>query len=139
MGLLAASTQAHLHSHPSIRRSMSLFDRFKRIVKAQVMPHRRLDLDEPEVEERAEREATAPPREATGLPADVLRAYRVLELEPGADLAAVKKAYRRQQQRYHQDRYADDPEKEQKARRVSTELNLAYERLQRHLRGERGA
>lgn len=119
---------------------MSLFDRLKRIVKAQVVPHRHVDLDAPEVEpaeEQGRREArrSTPPREPTGgLPEDVRRAYRVLELEPGADLAAVKKAYRRQQQRYHQDRFADDPEKEQKARRVSTEVNLAYERLQRYLK-----
>lgn len=39
------------------------------------------------------------------------RWYKTLELDPGADLEAVRKSYRRLMRKYHPDRFASDPEK----------------------------
>lgn len=51
--------------------------------------------------------------------------YDVLEVEKGADDAALKKAYRKQAMKYHPDRNADDKEAEKKFK----EVGEAYETL----------
>jgi len=58
-----------------------------------------------------------------------LRWYRTLELEPGADLVAVRKAYRRLLKIYHPDRHANDPEKYRAATEVTRKLTEAYDGL----------
>lgn len=61
--------------------------------------------------------------------ADRIRWYRTLELEPGADLPAVRKAYRRLLKQYHPDRFAKDPEKYKAATEVTRNITAAYEGL----------
>ena len=55
--------------------------------------------------------------------------YRNLELEPGADFATVKQAYRRLMRTYHPDRYADDPERQWVATQISAKLNASFNRI----------
>lgn len=61
--------------------------------------------------------------------ADRIRWYRTLELEPGADLATVRKAYRRLLKQYHPDKFARDPEKYRAATEVTRNITTAYEGL----------
>lgn len=67
--------------------------------------------------------------------ADRRRWYRTLELEPGADLQKVRKAYRRLLVKYHPDRYATEPDKLKAATEVTRKLTEAYNGLQRYLGG----
>jgi len=67
--------------------------------------------------------------------ADRIRWYRTLELEPGADLQAVRKAYRRLLQQYHPDKFAKDPEKSKAATEVTRNITAAYEGLTNLLGG----
>jgi hypothetical protein len=64
---------------------------------------------------------------------DVGRWYRTLELEPGADLEQVRRAYRRLIRRYHPDRYVGDPEKYAAATQVATRVTEAYNGLRARL------
>ncbi|MGM0556947.1 MAG: J domain-containing protein, partial [Myxococcota bacterium] len=52
--------------------------------------------------------------------------YANLEVPYGADMKTVKKSYRRLMQKYHPDRYANDPEMEELATELSQELSQAY-------------
>jgi len=65
--------------------------------------------------------------------AEVDRWYKTLELEPGADLEAVRKSYRRLMRKYHPDRFASDPEKYEAANQVATKITQAYNGLRRVL------
>ena len=58
-----------------------------------------------------------------------LRWYKTLELEPGADFDAIRKAYRRMVKKYHPDRYANDPEKYKAATEVARKITEAYDGL----------
>jgi DnaJ-class molecular chaperone len=66
---------------------------------------------------------------------DLARWYKTLEVEPGADLETVRKAYRRLMHRYHPDRYAGDPAKYEAATQVATRITAAYNGLRRVLEG----
>lgn len=61
--------------------------------------------------------------------------YRTLELEPGADLRTVRKAYRKLLLKYHPDRHASDPEKYKAATEITRRLTEAYNGLTRYLGG----
>lgn len=61
------------------------------------------------------------------------RWYRTLEVEPGADLKTVRRAYRKLLLQYHPDRFANDPEKLQVATEVTRKLTEAYNGLSMHL------
>lgn len=61
--------------------------------------------------------------------ADRVRWYRTLELEPGADLQAVRKSYRRLLKQYHPDKFAKDPDKYKAATEVTRNITAAYEGL----------
>lgn len=61
------------------------------------------------------------------------RWYRTLEVEPGADLQTVRRAYRKLMLQYHPDRYANDPEKLSVATEVTRKLTEAYNGLSMHL------
>jgi DnaJ-domain-containing protein 1 len=65
--------------------------------------------------------------------ADRKRWYRTLELQPGADLKEVRRAYRKMLLQYHPDRYANDPEKYKVATEVTRKLTEAYNGLQQTL------
>ena len=61
--------------------------------------------------------------------AERLRWYRTLELEPGADLQAIRKSYRRLLGQYHPDKFAKDPEKYKAATEVARNITAAYDGL----------
>jgi len=57
------------------------------------------------------------------------RYYANLELPYGADLVAVKAAWRRLARTYHPDLHSQDPQKRQVAEELVKGLNFAYEEL----------
>jgi len=63
------------------------------------------------------------------------RYYQTLGLEPGADLKAIKAAWRSQMQRNHPDKYAHNPEAEKAAHHRAQEINQAYAELTALLTG----
>jgi DnaJ-domain-containing protein 1 len=63
----------------------------------------------------------------------LLQYYANLELEPGASVADVRRAYRELMQRYHPDKHRDDPARLAAATELARSLTEAYEALLRHL------
>lgn len=59
--------------------------------------------------------------------------YARLELEPGASVTEVRRAYRGLMRKYHPDRFTADPETERAATELAQELTVAYNGLLRHL------
>ena len=59
--------------------------------------------------------------------------YRVLDLSPGADLAAIKSAYRKMMRKYHPDLHTADPRKQKAATELSMRVTNAYNGLRQHL------
>lgn len=55
--------------------------------------------------------------------------FAALELQPGASIDEVRKAFRRELSTYHPDRFADDPEKFRTATAVTRELIRSYRRI----------
>ena len=67
--------------------------------------------------------------------ADRRRWYKTLEVPPGSNLKAVRKAYRKLLLQYHPDRFENDPEKQKAATEVTRKLTEAYNGLRRYLSG----
>lgn len=67
--------------------------------------------------------------------ADRKRWYKILEVEPGADLKTIRRAYRKALLQYHPDKFANDPEKQKAATEVTRRLTEAYNGLTRYLGG----
>jgi len=62
---------------------------------------------------------------------DIRECYEALELEYGASLDQVDKAYRELTKVWHPDRFLkEDPSLQEKARHKQRQINVAYERLQ---------
>ena len=61
--------------------------------------------------------------------------YRVLGVDVGADMATVKKAWRKKMRENHPDRFAHDPRAEASAHARAQEINLAYQELTALLTG----
>lgn len=85
--------------------------------------------------ENARRRAGVRGEPPTDPAADRRRWYKTLEVEPGADLKTVRRAYRRLLLQYHPDRYANDPDKQKAATEVTRRLTEAYNGLTRYLGG----
>lgn len=54
------------------------------------------------------------------------RFYQALEIPIGADFEEIKLAYKKVIKKYHPDRFAQDPEKQQAALQLSQKINEAY-------------
>lgn len=67
--------------------------------------------------------------------ADRRRWYKTLEVQPGADLKTVRRAYRKALLQYHPDKFENDPEKQKAATEVTRRLTEAYNGLTRYLGG----
>ena len=67
---------------------------------------------------------------------DLIRCYRVLELEPGASPEAVKQAYRELVKVWHPDRFPNDPKLQKKGNEKIKLLNAAYEKLKAQAEAE---
>ena len=59
--------------------------------------------------------------------------YKVLDLQPGADLAQIKSSYRQLMRKYHPDMHAGNPSKQKAANELSMRVTTAYNGLQTHL------
>lgn len=81
------------------------------------------------------RRSSAPPPRRTAATDEALRkAYAALEVPPGSDFEAVRKAYRRLMRKYHPDLHTGTPEKHRAATDLTQRLTEAYKTLDRHLR-----
>ncbi|PHJ66146.1 molecular chaperone DnaJ [Nostoc linckia z18] len=66
---------------------------------------------------------------------DINHAYEILQLEPGASPAQLKRAYRKLVKVWHPDRFFDETEK-QKAEEKIKKINAAYNKLKSELSSE---
>ncbi|TPW21291.1 MAG: heat shock protein DnaJ domain protein [Elusimicrobia bacterium] len=62
--------------------------------------------------------------------------WEALELEPGADLDAIKRAYREQALTWHPDRFPYDPELRKRCEERMRHVNAAYEALRELAEGD---
>ena len=62
--------------------------------------------------------------------------YRILGVEPGADIDTVKAAWRKKMRENHPDRFGNDPVAEAEAQRKSQLINRAYRELRILLTGQ---
>jgi DnaJ-domain-containing protein 1 len=117
---------------------MSLTRRLQRIVRAHLGSLREDPFDDEEepvfdTEAGTATGEASPEASESGVPPDVAKAYRALEVPVGSDRETVKTGYRRVMKKYHQDRFQDDEEKREIAGTVSKRLNRAYERVTEYL------
>lgn len=54
-----------------------------------------------------------------------------LEVPPTASLEEVRRSYKKLLRKYHPDRHADNPQKQQMATRITQKLNVSYQRIVR--------
>ena len=52
-----------------------------------------------------------------------------LEVPPTASLEEVRRSYKKLLSKYHPDRHADNPQKQQMATRITQKLNVSYQRI----------
>jgi DnaJ-domain-containing protein 1 len=76
--------------------------------------------------------STRPPRPGSA-DAQLADWYRVLDLSVGADLPAIKSAYRQLMRKYHPDMHAGNPQKQKAATELSMRVTSAYNGLVAHL------
>jgi DnaJ-domain-containing protein 1 len=69
-----------------------------------------------------------PPRPGSS-DAQLAEWYRVLDVEPGADMAKIKSAYRQLMRKYHPDMHAGNPQKQKAANELSLRVTAAYNGL----------
>jgi DnaJ-domain-containing protein 1 len=65
--------------------------------------------------------------------AQVAEWYRVLDLQPGADMAQIKSSYRQLMRKYHPDMHAGNPSKQKAATELSMRVTTAYNGLVAHI------
>ena len=73
-----------------------------------------------------------PPRPGSA-DAQLAEWYRVLDLNPGAELAQIKTSYRQLMRKYHPDMHAGNPQKQKAATELSMRVTAAYNGLITHL------
>lgn len=76
--------------------------------------------------------STRPPR-AGSKDAQLAEWYRVLNLQPGAEMSQIKTAYRQLMRKYHPDMHAGNPQKQKAANELSLKVTAAYNGLVDHL------
>ena len=89
--------------------------------------------DVPPPDEKAETSSAAPSRDAspgaTSAP-DLTACYAELGLAEGADMGAVRRAWKEGLKQVHMDHYSDDPDTRRRAQDKARRLNGAYRALQ---------
>ncbi len=75
-----------------------------------------------------------PPRRSASDDAAVRQAYAALEVPPGSDFEAVRKAYRTLMRKYHPDLHNDRPENQKAANELTQKLTDSYKLLEKKLR-----
>jgi hypothetical protein len=76
--------------------------------------------------------AAAPTFVPLSYPANVIAAYNRLDLAPGVPMDEVDRKRRELVKRFHPDRFSD-PEKRDRAERVTAEINAAHDAIERHV------
>jgi hypothetical protein len=64
---------------------------------------------------------------------EIIKCYRVLDLEPGASLRGTKQAYRELVKVWHPDRFENDLQLQRKAQEKLKDINAAYRIISDHL------
>jgi len=64
--------------------------------------------------------------------AQVAEWYKVLDLQVGADMPAIKSSYRQLMRKYHPDMHAGNPQKQKAATELSMRVTTAYNGLVSH-------
>ena len=64
--------------------------------------------------------------------AQLLDWYKTLDLQIGADMAAIKSSYRQMMRKYHPDMHAGNPQKQKAATELSMRVTTAYNGLVEH-------
>ncbi len=77
-------------------------------------------------------EPRRPPRPGSS-EAQLAEWYRVLDVQPGAELPAIKSSYRQLMRKYHPDMHASSPGKQKAATELSMRVTGAYNGLMAHL------
>jgi len=77
-------------------------------------------------------ETRRPPRPGSS-EAKAAEWYRILDLQPGADMAQIKTSYRQLMRKYHPDMHAANPQKHKAATELSMRVTTAYNSLIEHL------
>lgn len=72
-------------------------------------------------------------RYASGIDEKIAGYYANLEIPYGSDLETVRRAWRKMVAKYHPDKFAGNPEKQQIATEITKGVNRAYEELTKHL------
>ena len=67
---------------------------------------------------------------------ELRRDYANLEVAFGAPLAEVTRAYKRLLKRYHPDKFAADPEKQQMATEITLKINSSYQNIRNTLQAK---
>ncbi len=80
----------------------------------------------------AHSEPRRPPRPGS-TEAQLAEWYRVLDVQPGAELPAIKTSYRQLMRKYHPDMHAGNPSKQKAATELSMRVTGAYNGLMAHL------
>jgi DnaJ-domain-containing protein 1 len=65
---------------------------------------------------------------------ELRRAYAALEVPFGANFATVRKSYRALMRKYHPDRHAGSPEKQEAATELAQKLSAAYQVIEQRAR-----
>ncbi len=76
--------------------------------------------------------SSRPPRPGS-TEAKVAEWYRVLDLQPGAEMSQIKSSYRQLMRKYHPDMHAGNPTKQKAATELSMRVTTAYNSLVDHL------
>ncbi|MBA3396497.1 MAG: J domain-containing protein, partial [Deltaproteobacteria bacterium] len=80
--------------------------------------------------------SSRPPRPGSAA-AQVADWYKVLDLQVGADMPAIKTAYRQLMRKYHPDMHAGNPQKQKAATELSMRVTTAYNGLVEHLEAKK--
>ncbi len=80
--------------------------------------------------------SSRPPRPGS-VAAQVADWYKVLDLQVGADMPAIKTAYRQLMRKYHPDMHAGNPQKQKAATELSMRVTTAYNGLVEHLEAKK--
>ena len=76
--------------------------------------------------------SSRPPRPGS-TEAQLAEWYRVLDVQPGADMAQIKSSYRQLMRKYHPDMHAGNPQKQKAATELSVRVTTAYNGLVEHI------
>jgi len=110
---------------------MSLYGRIKNIIKSNIhySNKNQVDIDLNDYDNLYFDDAKDEPQKD----ATERKYYAILELPYGADFKAIKASYKKLLRKYHPDLYQNQPEKLEKAKKVTEKINEAYSYFERKM------